>query len=233
MDETEDVEIHPDEPPELPGLKGDSSTAITYALKLTNTPAPGLGQIVAVATATAVYTILSWLTIISLPSGISIISSVFLAIGFGIPFALWFGGWAFVIAYIGNFVGAGLLAGLPLLLAIPFGTVDLLQLGLPMLLYRLFARRFGISPIGKDVYTVRGFLFFLVAAVLVNNILGGLYGNLILIWGGINPANTLLPGWFAWSLSNVVITLVIGSILLRTLGPAVERFGLTVRNFLS
>ena len=102
-----------------------------------------------------------------------------------------------------------------------------------MLLYRLFARRFGISPIGKDVYTVRGFLFFLVAAVLVNNILGGLYGNLILIWGGINPANALLPGWFTWSLSNVVVTLVIGSILLRTLGPAVERFGLTVRNFLS
>lgn len=233
MDETEDVEIHPHEPPELHGLKGDSSTAITYTLRLKNTPAPGLGQIVAVATATAVYTILSWLAIISLPSGISIISSVFLAIGFGIPFALWFGGWAFVIAYIGNFVGAGLLAGLPLLLAIPFGSVDLLQLGLPMLLYRLFARRFGISPIGKDVYTVRGFLFFLVAAVLVNNILGGLYGNLILIWGGINPTNTLLPGWFTWSLSNVVVTLVIGSILLRTLGPAVERFGLTVRNFLS
>nr|HET6900928.1 hypothetical protein [Ktedonobacteraceae bacterium] len=188
MDETEGVEIRSDEPPELPGGKGDSSTAITYSLRLKNTPAPALGQIVAVATATAVYTILSWLAIISLPSGISIISSVFLAIGFGIPFALWFGGWAFVIAYIGNFVGAGLLAGLPLLLAIPFGTVDLLQLGLPMLLYRLFARRFGISPIGKDVYTVRGFLFFLVAAVLVNNILGGLYGNLILIWGGINPA---------------------------------------------
>jgi hypothetical protein len=233
MDETEDVEVHPHEPPELPGPKGNISTAITYSLRLKNSPAPGLGQIVAVATATAVYTILSWLAIISLPSGISIISSVFLAIGFGIPFALWFGGWAFVIAYIGNFVGAGLLAGLPLLLAIPFGTVDLLQLGLPMLLYRLFARRFGISPIGKDVYTVRGFLFFLVAAVLVNNILGGLYGNLILIWGGINPTNTLLPGWFTWSLSNVVVTLVIGSILLRTLGPAVERFGLTVRNFLS
>ena len=224
------LEVRPNEPPQL---ANKVSTAISYSLRLRNTPAPSLGQIVAVATATAVYTILSWLAIISLPSGISIVSAIFLAIGFGIPFALWFGGWAFVIAYIGNFVGAGLLAGLPLLLALPFGTVDLLQLGLPMLLYRLFAKRLGISPIGKDVYTVRGFLFFLVVAVLINNILGGLYGNLILVWGGFNPPSALLLGWFTWSLSNIVVTLVIGSILLRTLGPAVERFGLTVRNFLS
>ena len=87
-----------------------------------------------------------------------------------------------------QFRRGGLLAGLPLLLALPFGTVDLLQLGLPMLLYRLFAKRLGVSPIGKDVYTVRGFLFFLVAAVLINNILGGLYGNLIL-----SGAASILP----------------------------------------
>ena len=227
------IEVRSNEPPELPATEKRASTAIRYSLRIRNMPPPSLGQIVAVATATAIYTILSWLAVIALPSGISVVSSVFLAIGFGIPFALWFGGWAFVIAYIGNFVGAGLLAGVPLLVALPFGTVDLLQLGLPMLLYRLLAPRFGVNPIGKDVYTLRGWFFFMVAAVLINNILGGLYGNLILIWGGLNPASTLLPGWLAWSLSNIVVTLVIGSILLGTLGPAVERFGLTIRNFLS
>lgn len=224
------------EPPDMhepPPIEGSVSTRITYSLRLRGVPSPTLGQIVAVAVATAVYTILSWLAIISLPSGISVVSAVFLAIGFGIPFAIWFGGWAFVIAYIGNFVGAGVLAGLPLITAIPFGTVDLIQLGLPMLLYRLLAKRFGVSPIGKDVFTVRGFLFFLFCAVLPNNIIGGLYGNLILIWSGINPLNVLLPGWLAWVASNVVVTIVIGSVLLRSLGPVVERFGLTVRNALS
>src|SRR5437588_901803 len=156
-----------------------------------------------------------------------------ISIGFGIPFALWFVGWAFVIAYIGNFVGAGLLVGTPLLVALPFGTVDLIQLGLPMILYRLLAKRFGVSPIGKDVFTVRGFIFFLLCAVLPNNIIGGLYGNLILIWAGFNPPSTLLPAWFIWSVSNIVITAVIGSILLNSLGPVVERFGLTVRNAFS
>ena len=216
-----------DAPPEV---AGSASTFIRYTLRFTG--APSLGQLVAVAVATAVYTVLS---ILAIPSGIPVVASIFIAIGFGIPFAIWFGGWGFVIAYIGNFIGAGLLATppLPLPIALWFGTVDLIQLGLPMLLYRTFASRFGVSPIGKDVYTVRGFLFFVVCAVLPNNIIGGLYGNYILVQTGYAPSNTFLLGWFTWSLSNTIVTLIIGSILLKTLGPIVERFGLTVHNALN
>jgi hypothetical protein len=214
-----------DEPPEL---AGSSSTRIDYTLRFTGWPSTS--QIVAVAVAAAVYTVLSWLAIISLPSTYAGVSTVFLAIGFGIAFALWFGGWAFVIAYIGNFVGAGLMTGLPILAAIPFGAADLIQLGVPMVLYRLFARRFGVSPIGKDVFTVRGFIFFLVCAVLPNNIIGGLYGNFILVQLAGAPPNLFLVNWFTWVLSNVIVTIVIGSVLLSTLGPIVERYGLTIRD---
>ena len=219
-----------DAPPEM---EGNLSTRIQYTLRFTG--APSLGQLVAVAVATAVYTVLSWLAVLALPSGVPVVSSVFFAIGFGVPFAIWFGGWAFVIAYIGNFVGAGLLSTppLPLPIALVFGTVDLIQLGLPMILYRTLAKRFGVSPIGKDVYTVRGFIFFVLCAVLPNNIIGGLYGNFILVQSGIAPSSTFMLGWMAWSISNVVVTLVIGSILLATLGPVTERAGLTVRNLFS
>ncbi|GHO59463.1 MULTISPECIES: hypothetical protein [Ktedonobacter] len=205
---------------------------VSYTLRYTGLPA--LGQLVAVAVAAAVYTVLSWLSI-PIPSGIPLVSALFIAIGFGIPFALWFGGWAFVIAYLGNFLGAGLLSPqpLPLPVALWFGTVDLIQLGLPMILYRLLAPRFGVSSIGKDVLTVRGFIFFVLCAVLPNNILGGLYGNFILVATGTAPANTLLPGWLVWSLSNIVVTIIIGPILLRALGPVVERSGLTIRNMLN
>ena len=47
------------------------------------------------------------------------------------------------------------------------------------------------------------------------------------------PADAIPASWLAWSLSNVIVTLIIGSVLLKFLGPVVERFGLTVRNFLS
>ena len=39
--------------------------------------------------------------------------------------------------------------------------------------------------------------------------------------------------WLAWSLTNIIVTIVIGSVLLKTLGPVVERFGLAVRNAFS
>ena len=191
---------------------------------------PTTSQLIAIAVATAVYTALSWLSSTFLSSGIPIVSFLFVAIGFGIPFAIWFGGWAFVIAYIGNAVGAGILAGLPLPISLWFGTVDLIQLGLPMLLYRLLARRFGVDPIGKDVFTPRGFIFFLLCAVLPGNIIGGAYGNAILVWTNFAPAASFNIGWLTWSLSNIVLAIIIGSILLRSLGPVVERSGLTVHN---
>lgn len=217
---------------EPPAIAGSASTIIDYTLRFTG--APSIGQLVAVAIASAIYIVLTWLTIIQLPLvGVAGVSAVFLAIGFGIPFAIWFGGWGFVIAYLGNFIGAGLLSALPLPVALWFGTVDLIQLGVPMLLYRTLAKRFGVNPIGKDVYTRKGFIFFVLCAVLPNNIIGGLYGNFILVQSGFNPPNTFLLGWFGWSLSNVVVTLVIGSLLLYFLGPVVEHFGLTVRNALS
>ncbi|HTK06172.1 MAG TPA: hypothetical protein VL485_03305 [Ktedonobacteraceae bacterium] len=213
------------EPPEI---EGSASTRIHYSLRFTG--APTLQQLVAVAVAAAVYTVISWLAIVGLPSPFFGVSSIFLAIGFGIPFGIWFGGWAFVIGYIGNFIGAGLLTGTPLLTSIPFGAADIIQLGLPMLLYRLLAPRFGLSPIGKDVYTVKGFLFFLLCAVIPNNILGALYGNGILVAGGLLKPELYLGSAATWAISNMIITAIIGSALLRGIGPVIERFGLTIRN---
>lgn len=232
MDESAEKTTTEGRTDEPPVIAGSASTVIDYTLRFTG--APSIAQLVAVAVASAVYIVLSWLTVIALPlTGVPGVSAIFLAIGFGIPFAIWFGGWGFVIAYLGNFIGAGLLSAIPLPIALWFGTVDLIQLGVPVLLYRTLAKRFGVNPIGKDVYTPKGFLFFVLCAVLPNNIIGGLYGNFILVQTGFNPPNTFLLGWFGWSLSNVVVTLIIGSLLLRFLGPVVERFGLTVRNALS
>ena len=225
--EESSVPVEYDEPP----IPAPSSTLIDYSLRFTG--GPGTSQLVAIAVATALYTAFSWICATFLTGTIPVVSTIFFAIGFGIPFAIWFGGWAFVIAYIGNAIGAGILAGLPLPVALWFGTVDLIQLGLAMLLYRLLASRFGVDPIGKDVFTQRGFIFFALCAALPGNIIGGAYGNAILVWTGIAPASGFYVGWFTWSLSNIVLVLIIGSILLQSLGPVVERSGLTVRHALN
>jgi hypothetical protein len=68
--------------------------------------------------------------------------------------------------------------------------------------------------------------------VIPNNIVGGLYGNYVLIAGGIGPSNLFIPSWITWSVVNIIVVLIIGSILLSKLGPIVERFGLTIRDAL-
>ena len=216
---------YPDEPPELAGTS--ISTKVHYSLRFTGWP--NLSQLVTIAVASAFYTALSYLSL-QLPSPVLGVSTFFVAIGFGIPFALWFGGWAFVIAYLGNFVGAGLLAHFPILVSLPFGLTDFIQLGVPMILYRVLAPRFGVSPIGKDVFTRRGFIFFLLVAVIPNNIIGSLFGNFVLTVTGINSPNLFMLNWITWFVSNIIVMLILGALLLSQLGPVVERFGLTVRD---
>lgn len=198
-----------------------------YSLVWNPNPPLTVARLVTVAVAAGVYTILSWLGVIALPIGIVGVSSVFVAIGFGIPFTLWFGLWGLVIGYIGTFIGAGLLAGVPLLLAIPFGLVDLLQFGIPLVAYRTLAHGFGVDPVGKDVYTVKGFIFFLFFGVVLPNLVGALYGIGILSAGGLVPPDAYWPGVIGWWVGNMIVTVIIAPILLRTLTPVVERYGLT------
>lgn len=204
-----------------------------YSLAWNPNPPLTVGQVVSVAVAAGVYVILSWVGVIALPTGFFSVSALFVAIGFGIPFALWFGGWGFIIGFLGGFLGAGLLTGTPLIVAIPFGFVDFLQFGIPLVCYRTLAHRFDLDPLGRDVYTGKGFIFFLLTTVIPNNFTGALLGVGILTWGGLIPAEAFWPSVGAWSLGNMIVTIVIAPILMRSLSGTVERLGLTMRGLLT
>lgn len=219
--------VHRDEPP---ALEGQHTITNNYNLRFAGWP--DLSQLVAIAVATATYTVLSYIAVRFIPAPTNGVSSIFFPIIFGFPFALWFGGWSIVIAFIGNFVGAGLLMGSPIIAALPGGVSDLIQLCIPVVLYRWLAPRFGLNPLGKDVFTVRGFLFFMLVGVIPWNILGGLYGNYILLQAGFVQPELFLLSWAIWSIGNIVLLLIAGSIILKTVSPLVERFGLTVRSLL-
>jgi hypothetical protein len=210
-----------------------SKPVVPYGLQWNPDPPITVVSLVTFAVAAGVYTILSWLGVIALPIGIVSVSALFVAIGFGIPFAIWFGGWGLVIGYIGSFIGAGILAGTPVLLTIPFAFVDWIQFGIPLVAYRVLASKLGLHPLGKDVYTPKGFLFFLVFAVIVPNGLGALYGLWILFLGGLVPADAFWPGVSAWWIGNMIVTIIIAPILLRVLTPVIERFGLATHGVIT
>ena len=210
-----------------------ASLSVPYGLRWNPNPPVTVANIVTFALAAGVYTILSGLGVIALPVGVVSVSALFVAIGFGIPFAIWFGAWGLLIGYIGTFVGSGLLAGVPFLLVIPFAFVDVIQFGVPLLSYRALAARFGLHPLGKDVYTLKGFLFFLVFGVVLPNGLGALYGITILSAGGLVPPDAFGAAVVGWWVGNMIVSAVIAPILLRTVTPIVERFGLATHGLVT
>jgi len=198
-----------------------------YGLKWNPNPPVTVPQLVAYALATGVYTVLAWISVVSGPIQIPGIGGLFIAMGFGVPFAMWFGGWGLVMGFIGTTIGAGILAGLPLPISMLFGIGDIILFGSLLLLYRGLAKRFGVDPIGKDVFTKKGFIFFAIIGALIPHILGAIYGIALLYFAGFVPQNMLALSFFGMIAGNFIVVIVVAPILLRLLGPVVERMGLT------
>ena len=208
----------------------------TYSLRWNPNPPLGAARLVTYAVAAVVYTVMAWRGLIALPvsfAGISALS-IYTGMGFLTPCVMWFSGWGLVIGVIGGIIGAGILAtGLPVAQAVPFGMVELV-VQIPMLIgYRLVAPRLGVSPIGRDVFKAKGFVFFLVWPVIVTQLWSAISGNLTLHVMGLLPTDALVAGISAWWIENMIATFVIGIIILGLLTPVVERLGLTVHGIIT
>jgi hypothetical protein len=208
----------------------------TYSLKWNPNPPLGAARLVTYAVAAVVYTVMAWRGMIVLPTGFLGISAlhIYTGMGFLTPCVMWFSGWGLVIGVIGDIVGAGILAtGMPVIQAVLAGVVELV-VQIPMLIgYRLVAPRLGVSPIGRDVFKAKGFVFFLVWPVIVTQLWSAISGNLTLHAMGFVPTDALAVSIFDWWIGNMIATFVIGIIILRLLTSVVERLGLTVRGIIT
>lgn len=205
----------------------------TYSLRWNPNPPLRVANLVTYAVAAGLYTALAWASVAIMASGVAGISSFFFAMGFLVPFVLWFSGWGIVIGVIGATVGAGILTGMPVAQAIPFGAVEA-AVQIPFLItYRLLAPRFGVSPIGKDAFTPKGFVFFLVVAAVLTQLWSAVSGVVTNYALGMTPPDLVMSMIIIWWVTNGVVVAVIASTLLRLLSPVVERLGLTVRGIIT
>jgi len=204
-----------------------------YGLRWNPNPPLTVTRLVVYALAIGVYTILTWVSVVSAPTQIPGIGTFFIAIGFGVPFALWFGGWGLVMGFIGTSIGAGLLGGLSLPVSLAFGVSDIILFGSLIVLYRSLAVRFRLNPIGKDVFTRRGFAFFFICGATIPHLLGAVYGAGLLYAVGFIPAGEVLVSFGGLWIGNMVVCTLISPILMSALGPVVERHGLTSHGLLT
>ncbi|HMA05989.1 MAG TPA: hypothetical protein VKO45_08705 [Methanomicrobiales archaeon] len=149
------------------------------------------------------------------------IASFYLAVGFMIAFALWFGGWGVLAAYLGCILGAGLVAGVPGWLNPVWSLADLWQVLIPLAAFRAFHADVGLS-------TRRDFGIFLAFGWFANNLAGAAWGSVTLALGGVIPWGGVEAAFVSWLAGNLFMTMIITTLLLVFVTPRVREAGILV-----
>jgi hypothetical protein len=156
---------------------------------------------------TLLNTILARFGVIARPIGLGS-SGLYFSVAFMIVFALWFGGWGVLAAYIGCYLGAGWLGGMPHAVNLYWSLADVWQVLIPLAAFKAFDADVGLR-------TKRDLSVFLGFGWLLNNLAGAAWGASMLALGGLAAWNNV-PGIFSgWLVGNLIVTMAITPILLR------------------
>jgi len=152
------------------------------------------------------------------------VSSYYAVVVAMIIFTLWFGMWGAIAAYVGCFIGAGLLCNIPPVVCIYWSLADLWQVLIPF-----FACRY--LKIDISIRTFRDLGLIILFGVLINNLVGALWGSLSLFAGGIIGAGEIFSTLYTWFIGNVVVCLILLPLILKIMTPKVRKHELFVKNY--
>lgn len=129
-----------------------------------------------------------------------------------VVFALWFGVWGVLAAYVGCVIGAGVLSGLPVDVSLYWSLADLWQVLIPYLAFRFF----HVDP---GLVTRHDLIIFLVFGVIINNIAGTVWGSYTLAFGGIIESSQIIPIMIGWFIGNIAVCILLAPIILIFVTP--------------
>ncbi len=153
-------------------------------------------------------------------------SLLYIVVAVMIVTTLWFGLWGAFAAYAGCWIGAGVLSGLSPTASLLWSVADLLQVVIPLLAFRL---------LGADVSlrTRRDLGVLIVFGIVLNNLVGALWGTLALGSAGLVTIPTLFPLFSAWFMGNLIASAVIVPVVLWFGTPIVREHELFVKRYWS
>lgn len=156
--------------------------------------------------------------------GPSVTSHFYIAIAFMILFTIWFGAYGAIAAYIGCFIGAGVLSGIPPEVSLYWSFADLWQVLIPLVAIRMF--RLDLTLDNR-----RDFIYFVIFGIIINNFIGALWGTDTLAISNVIQWTEIMPAFIIWFGGNVIITLLIVPLALRHGTPVIRKSKLFVRNY--
>jgi MASE1 len=148
----------------------------------------------------------------------------YFAVALMLVFALCFGAWGVIAAYIGCLVGSGIPAGLPLQVNLYWSLADAWQVLIPLVAFRMIKADAGLR-------TRRDFGVFLAFAWFLNNLVGAAWGTAIFVLSGVFLVSEFSGVFLNWFLGNLVVTLSITPLMLRYVTPFVKKKRLFVENW--
>lgn len=153
-------------------------------------------------------------------------SLLYIVVAVMIVTTLWFGLWGAIAAYAGCWIGAGVLSGLSPTASLLWSVADLLQVIIPLLAFRL---------LGADVAlrTRRDFAILIVFGIVLNNLVGAIWGILTLAPAGLVDVPNMFPLFSAWFMGNIIASAVIVPAVLRVGTPIVREHELFVTRYWS
>nr|WP_319377071.1 hypothetical protein [uncultured Methanoregula sp.] len=172
-------------------------------------------------------TLLAWLCTLFL-SGQNGVSWLYVAVAFMILFTLWFGAYGAIAAYVGTFVGSGLLSSGGLSnhpeVAVYWAIAGLLQVLIPLVAIRSLDADLSLENL-RDINIL------VVFGVLLNNIIGAAWCAWTLGLGNIITPDKIGSVFMTALIGNIIVTILIVPIALRVLTPKIRRSRLFVKNF--
>ncbi|MCX6701103.1 MAG: hypothetical protein NTV68_14500 [Methanomicrobiales archaeon] len=152
------------------------------------------------------------------------VSSFYFVVALMVVFALWFGMYGAVAAYLGCYIGAGLLGGIPPDVNLYWSLADFWQVIIPLMAFRYFA----CDP-GQRSRRDLGVL--VIFGVVINNVVGATWGSVTLALGGVVPWSEVMPVFYSWLAGNVVVSIVFVPAILYLLTPVIRDHELYIRNY--
>jgi len=177
----------------------------------------------------AVNTILARLSIITLPlalpGGASGVSVIYFAVAFMIIFTLWFGMYGAIAAYVGTLIGSGLMSPtIPPAVAVYWSIAGLLSVLIPLVAFRTFDADLSLE-------NRRDWTILILFGVLINNIIGAIWGTYTLALGGVIMPSDTGSVFSAWLLGNIIVSIIIVPIVLSRMSGRARKSKLFVKGY--
>lgn len=169
-------------------------------------------------------TILARVAVLISPTGTSGVSWGYFAIAFMIVFTLWFGAYGAIAAYVGGFLGAGVLSGISPQVSLYWSLASLWQVLIPLVAFRVFEADVGIEN-RRDLFHL------ILFGVILNNVIGAAWGSITMAVGNVIEFSQIMSVFIPWLLGNMIITMIIVLPVLHYCTPRVRKSKVFVRNY--